>query len=162
MEALVEECKMGFARKLASPSLKTREKAISLLVAWLTSKKHIEDEELKKIWKGLFYCVWHSDKVPVQTDLIERLTSIPEKLDGALSLQFFKVFLVTMRREWAGIDRLRLDKFYLLLRRYLVHMLMVLESMYYFMPTHLPIPWVIMWLGEIRLMVSIRICKEII
>lgn len=128
MEAPARERKMGFARKLASPNKKTREKAISLLVLWLTSQKQIEENELKKIWKGLFYCVWHSDKVPVQADLIERLASVPEKLDTSLSLQFFKVFLVTMRREWAGIDRLRLDKFYLLLRRYLIHMLVVLES----------------------------------
>lgn len=118
---------MGFARKLASPKNKTREKAISLLVLWLTSQKQIEEDELKKIWKGLFYCVWHSDKAAVQADLIERLASIFEKLDSALSLQFFKVFLMTMRREWAGIDRLRLDKFYLLLRKCLVHMLVALE-----------------------------------
>eukprot|EP00250_Pteridium_aquilinum_P018438 c24086_g6_i1 orf=326-1303(+) len=127
MEGLAGEGKMGFARRLASPKKKTREKAISLLVLWLTSQKQIDEDELKKIWKGLFYCVWHSDKAQVQADLIERLASIFEKLDIALSLQFFKVFLMTMRREWAGIDRLRLDKFYLLLRKCFVHMLMALE-----------------------------------
>lgn len=127
MEAL-EESKMRFARKLASSNKRIREKAISLLVLWLTSQKQVNEDELKKIWKGLFYCVWHSDKLPVQADLIERLASLAEKLDIALSLQFFRVFLSTMRREWAGIDRLRLDKFYLLLRKYLIHMFAVLES----------------------------------
>lgn len=127
MEAL-EESKMRFARRLASSNKRTREKAISLLVLWLTSQKQVKEDELKKIWKGLFYCVWHSDKLPVQADLIERLASLTEKLDIALSLQFFRVFLSTMRREWAGIDRLRLDKFYLLLRKYLIHMFAVLES----------------------------------
>ncbi|MCO5546886.1 hypothetical protein L7F22_000323 [Adiantum nelumboides] len=128
MEELCSEPKMGFARRLASPKKKTREKAISFLVLWLTSQKQLEEDELKKVWKGLFYCVWHSDKAPVQADLIERLASILEKLNARLALKFFKVFLMTMRREWAGIDRLRLDKFYLLLRRYLAHMLSVLQT----------------------------------
>lgn len=128
MAAFASESKMGFARRLASPKKKTREKAISLLVLWLTSQKQLEEEELKKVWKGLFYCVWHSDKAPVQADLIERLASILEKLDIELALKFFKVFLMTMRREWAGIDRLRLDKFYLLLRKCLGHMLLALQT----------------------------------
>lgn len=32
---------------------------------------------------------------------------------------FFDVFLQTMLREWVGIDRLRMDKFYLLVRNML-------------------------------------------
>eukprot|EP00249_Psilotum_nudum_P016965 c26081_g1_i2 orf=249-2342(+) len=120
--------KLGFARRLASPDKKTRDKAISLLVVWLTSQKAVSEADLKKIWKGLFYCVWHADKVSVQADLIERLASLLENLDLNLSLEFFKVFLITMRREWTGIDRLRLDKFYLLLRKYLNHMFVALEN----------------------------------
>lgn len=30
---------------------------------------------------------------------------------------YFRVFMRTMQREWFGIDRLRLDKFLLLVRR---------------------------------------------
>ncbi|KAK4747370.1 hypothetical protein SAY87_026407 [Trapa incisa] len=39
-------------------------------------------------------------------------------LDLPVSVQYFSVFLLTMRREWNGIDGLRLDKFYLLIRRF--------------------------------------------
>lgn len=73
---------------------------------------------MKKIWKGLFYCVWHADKAPVQSELINRLSSLLLTLDLPLSLQYFSVFLLTLRREWSGIDALRLDKFYLLIRRF--------------------------------------------
>ena len=31
---------------------------------------------------------------------------------------YFQTFMRTMRREWFGIDRLRLDKFLLLVRRF--------------------------------------------
>ncbi|KAG9130543.1 hypothetical protein Leryth_011796 [Lithospermum erythrorhizon] len=36
----------------------------------------------------------------------------------AFSVRFFEGFLVTLRREWSGIDHLRLDKFYLCIRRF--------------------------------------------
>ncbi|CAM6042295.1 unnamed protein product [Sphagnum compactum] len=118
----------SFVRKLASSDVKTREKGMGLLVLWLACQQEVREDELKKIWKGLFYCVWHADKAPVQADLIDRLAGVLENLDLKLSVEFFKVFLSTMRREWGGIDRLRLDKFYLLLRQVLVRVFAVLRK----------------------------------
>ncbi|KXZ48718.1 hypothetical protein GPECTOR_25g300 [Gonium pectorale] len=66
---------------------------------------------MMKIWKGLFYCFWHSDKAPVQS-----------------AYQFFSAFVTTMRREWFGIDRLRLDKFLLLIRKVVNQMLACLKA----------------------------------
>lgn len=88
----------------------------------------VGEDELKKIWKGLFYCLWHSDKAHVQGDLINKLAGIMESLDAETSLAFFEVFLTTMRREWNGIDRLRLDKFYRLLRQFLVRVFTLLQK----------------------------------
>jgi len=34
-----------------------------------------------------------------------------------VALSYFRVFFTTMRREWFGIDRLRLDKFMVLVRK---------------------------------------------
>lgn len=88
----------------------------------------VGEDELKKIWKGLFYCLWHSDKAHVQGDLINKLAGILESLDADTSLAFFEVFLTTMRREWGGIDRLRLDKFYRLLRQFLIRVFTLLQK----------------------------------
>ncbi|KAE8653941.1 hypothetical protein F3Y22_tig00117056pilonHSYRG00549 [Hibiscus syriacus] len=105
--------------QLASCENSTRDRAVrSLLNSWLPSRAEVSDEEMKRIWKGLFFCVWHADKLPIQSDLIEKLSSVLPKLEPGLSLQYFSVFLLTMRREWTGIDKLRLDKFYLLIRRF--------------------------------------------
>ncbi|XVF36459.1 hypothetical protein REPUB_Repub19eG0060500 [Reevesia pubescens] len=107
-------------KKLAACDKSTRDRAVrSLLNTWLPSQTEVSEEEMKRLWKGLFYCVWHADKLPAQSDLIEKLSSVLPKLEPDLSLQYFSVFLLTMRREWTGIDKLRLDKFYLLLRRFL-------------------------------------------
>ncbi|KAI3929249.1 hypothetical protein MKX01_006485 [Papaver californicum] len=105
---------------LASSNKSTRDKAIKLLKSWFPSQPEVSDEQMRKIWKGLFYCVWHSDKQQVQLELINNLSSLLVTFDDLnLSVQYFEVFLITMRREWSGIDYLRLDKFYLLIRKFL-------------------------------------------
>lgn len=118
----------GFARKLASSDKKTRDKAISLLIRWLSAQKEVGEDDTKKIWKALFYCMWHADKVPVQDDLAEKVASLLDSLNPELSVQYLQVYLTTMRREWSGIDRLRLDKFCLLMRKCLNHAFLALEK----------------------------------
>ncbi|OMO50923.1 Nucleolar, Nop52 [Corchorus capsularis] len=95
-------------KQLAACDKSTRDRAVrSLINTWLPSQAEVSDEEMKKLWKGLFYCVWHADKFPAQSDLIEKLSTVLPNLEPALFLQYFSVFLLTMRREWTGIDRLR-------------------------------------------------------
>ncbi|XP_068463848.1 uncharacterized protein [Phaseolus vulgaris] len=107
-------------KQLACCNKTTREKTLRLLLkSWLPSQSQpLSDDDAKKLWKGLFYCMWHSDKPLVQSDLVDRLSSLLLSLHLPLSIQYFSIFLLTMRREWSGIDALRLDKFYLLIRRF--------------------------------------------
>ncbi|XP_038875379.1 ribosomal RNA processing protein 1 homolog [Benincasa hispida] len=110
----------SLVKLLASSNKATRDKTLRVIIkTWLPTQKSLSDGDMKKLWKGLFYCIWHADKVPVQSELINRLASLLLHLDLPLAVQYFSVFLLTMRREWAGIDALRLDKFYLLIRRFL-------------------------------------------
>ncbi|GAQ77707.1 Nop52 containing protein [Klebsormidium nitens] len=103
---------------LASSKKGTRQRGMQALATWLATRDASE-EDLKKVWKGLFYAVWHADKAPVQEELIERVAGLMLSLEAEAARRFLQVFLWTMRREWSGIDRLRLDKFYLLLRTFL-------------------------------------------
>ncbi|KAG6421248.1 hypothetical protein SASPL_117798 [Salvia splendens] len=106
-------------KHLASCSTSVRSQSLRLLQSWLAAQsQQLSDSDVKKLWKGLFYCLWHADKTPNQVALIDRLISLFHSLQPAVSLEFFRGFLVTLRREWPGIDRLRLDKFYLLIRRF--------------------------------------------
>uniref|UniRef100_A0A5B7BGV9 Ribosomal RNA processing protein 1 homolog n=1 Tax=Davidia involucrata TaxID=16924 RepID=A0A5B7BGV9_DAVIN len=114
-------------KHLASCNKTTRDKALKLLKTWLPSQSQVSDDDMKKLWKGLFYCIWHADKAPVQSDLINRLSSLLLTLDLPLSVHYFSVFLLTMRREWTGIDGLRLDKFYLFIRRFLHSFFLLLK-----------------------------------
>ena len=72
---------------------------------------------MRKIWRALFYCFWHSDKPRVQADLAERLAAVHAMPSADAAWLFLRVFWRTMRHEWVRIDRLRLNKFYLLMRR---------------------------------------------
>ncbi|QDZ23092.1 nucleolar protein Nop52 [Chloropicon primus] len=109
-----------FARGLASTDWHTRERALRAFEDWLSSSEEVESEGLRKMWKGLYYCFWHSDKVPVQQELAKRLADLVcsvEQHDVALT--FWETFLDTMAREWSSIDRLRLDKFMSLVRMFI-------------------------------------------
>ena len=53
-------------RALGSVDWQTREKGLQVLTRWLTHRGGITDGDLNKLWKGLFYSFWHSDKQPVQ------------------------------------------------------------------------------------------------
>ena len=77
------------------------------MTRYLKQAHHITPLELFKIWKALFYCMWHSDKRPVQADLAERLTALIHVMPSNKQPLFVQVFWGTMTREWHGIDRLR-------------------------------------------------------
>nr|CAD1826034.1 unnamed protein product [Ananas comosus var. bracteatus] len=128
----------AIARRLASSSPSARLRAVRALSSFLSSSAAaaddaaaaVSDADLFKIWKGLFYCFWHADKPPAQSDLAtcvaSLLSSPPAQSD--LAARFFSAFLLTLRREWPGIDFLRLDKFYLLNRRFLHHLFLLLRT----------------------------------
>ncbi|KAL1189097.1 hypothetical protein V5N11_032514 [Cardamine amara subsp. amara] len=123
-----EECK-SLIKKLASCKQTIRDRSLrTVLRTWLPEQTEISDEDMKKLWQGIFYCIWHADKSLYQSELIDRLSSALQSLPLPLSIHYFTVFLFTMRREWSRIDRLRLDKFYLLIRRFLSGFFSLLDS----------------------------------
>merc|ERR1719234_1085276 len=77
-----------------------------------------------RIWKGLFYCYWMSDKPLVQEELAENISSMVGSFqtnqDG---LGFVQAFAKTFQREWFGVDRWRMDKTMMFVRRFLRHSL---------------------------------------
>ncbi|TFY51593.1 hypothetical protein EVG20_g10925, partial [Dentipellis fragilis] len=74
---------------------------------------------MDKLWKGIFYCFWMSDKPLVQQDLATELAGILLTITSTQAfLAFMRGFWETTVREWNGIDRLRMDKYYMLVRRF--------------------------------------------
>ncbi|KAL3841052.1 hypothetical protein ACJIZ3_025643 [Penstemon smallii] len=118
--ALASATGPGLIKYLASCNTTVRSQSLRQIQSWLASEtQRLSEFDIKKLWKGLFYCLWHADKTPNQVSLIDKLTSLFISLQTSISLEFFRGFIVTLRREWPGIDRLRLDKFYLLIRKFM-------------------------------------------
>jgi len=113
-----------FAQKLASNEKNDRDKAVRRLKKWFYSRSSVDsncftEDELMRIWKGLFYCYWQSDKPLIQEELAESISSmIGYFATEETALLFIKTFLLTMGREWFGIDAWRMNKFMMLVRRF--------------------------------------------
>ncbi|KFO97310.1 Ribosomal RNA processing protein 1 B, partial [Calypte anna] len=74
-------------------------------------------DELLKIWKGLFYCMWMQDKPLLQEELASNISQLIHVIQNTEARHLFiQTFWQTMNREWNGIDNLRLDKYYMLMR----------------------------------------------
>ncbi|XP_077198943.1 ribosomal RNA processing protein 1 homolog B isoform X2 [Paroedura picta] len=118
----VQPPEIQFAQRLAANEKRIRDRALKKLRSYMILRSQdpaggFNQEEFLKIWKGLFYCLWMQDKPLLQEELsnnISQLIHVIENIDARHL--FIETFWQTMNREWNGIDRLRLDKFYMLIR----------------------------------------------
>ncbi|KAM6934119.1 ribosomal RNA processing protein 1 homolog B [Xenentodon cancila] len=110
------------AQKLASNEKPVRTKAMKRLRKYVSARSQVaaggfSSDELLRLWKGLFYCLWMQDKPLLQEDLSNQISTLIHSFHHIDSqLLYLETFLQTIRREWTGIDRLRMDKFYQLVR----------------------------------------------
>ncbi|WBW74045.1 nucleolar protein Nop52 family Rrp1 [Schizosaccharomyces osmophilus] len=107
-----------FIKKLAANDRKTRDEALASLQKFLSRKKKFERLDFLKLWKGLFYCMWMSDKSLYQQKLADNLAGLVSIVHVENRMLFQATFWETMGREWTGIDILRTNKFYMLMRRF--------------------------------------------
>ncbi|KAF3308939.1 hypothetical protein TWF173_000605 [Orbilia oligospora] len=117
-----------FIKQLAANDRPTRDKAVESLKAYLSSSRTFTQSDLLKLWKGLFYCMWLSDRPRTQQRLADELASLVEVLKPHNVITFLEAYWATMTREWTSIDSLRMDKFMLLVRRYLAAELRCLKA----------------------------------
>ena len=108
-----------FIKQLAANDRPTRDAAVSALRGYLSGRRSLSELELLKLWKGLFFCMWMSDRARTQQRLAGDLAGLVDALPASNTLPFLAAFWTTMAREWNGIDMLRMDKFLLLVRAYL-------------------------------------------
>lgn len=76
-----------FARALASTDYHTREKGWRALQIWLQRKEQVRNKELLRIWRGILFCFWHSDKAHVQEQLATQLADIMHTLSSEVRVQ---------------------------------------------------------------------------
>ncbi|KAF7846303.1 hypothetical protein BT93_L4649 [Corymbia citriodora subsp. variegata] len=108
-----------FIKQLAANDRPTRDHAVTALRSYLTRSTPFTPLEMLKLHKGLFYCMWSSDKPRPQQRLARDLASLVSILPTTANfLNFVSAFWTTIAREWPGIDNLRMNKFLFLVRQY--------------------------------------------
>ncbi|NXD81803.1 RRP1B protein, partial [Halcyon senegalensis] len=120
--APVQPPEVQFAQRLAANEKRIRDRALKKLRGYISVRTQrpaggFSQEELLKIWKGLFYCMWMQDKPLLQEELAGNISQLIHVIQNMEARHLFiQTFWQTMNREWNGIDNLRLDKFYMLMR----------------------------------------------
>uniref|UniRef100_A0A6U9Q6Q5 Uncharacterized protein n=1 Tax=Picocystis salinarum TaxID=88271 RepID=A0A6U9Q6Q5_9CHLO len=107
----------SFVRCLAhSTDPEQRKRGLEALAAWMKQRKVVTELDMLKIWKALFYCVWHCDKKGPQEQLTEELANMMGTMAAENAHLYFFAFVSVVRKEWARVDKHRLDKFLALTR----------------------------------------------
>ncbi|UZJ51872.1 hypothetical protein CBS101457_001192 [Exobasidium rhododendri] len=128
-KTLEVKSEIPLGKYLVSTEKKIRDGAIKSLASFLANSddEPLSEAEMAKLWKGIFYCFWMSDKPRVQQALAQELADLLLTIKAPSSstssscrpaLLFLEGFYDAMVREWTGLDKWRVDKFYLLFRRF--------------------------------------------
>ncbi|KAI7829180.1 nucleolar protein,Nop52-domain-containing protein [Kickxella alabastrina] len=111
------ENEVAFGKRLAHVDKEVRDLAIEKFGIILSREEEFTHMEMVRHWKALFYCFWLSDMPLVQQELSWDLANMVLKCQGANRVQFVRAFWETISREWFDIDKHRIDKYLLLIRR---------------------------------------------
>lgn len=134
----------AFVKQLGSNSRVVRENALEKLHKFLLSKpsKKAKQLQFNKLWKGLYFAMWFSDRPRPQQRLANELgelhllyfdgndnanTTEELSLNDQAFIKFSRAFWKIICLEWLQIDRYRLDKYLLLMRRVLFNQVKYLQ-----------------------------------
>lgn len=107
--AVVGVRELQLARALSDTEAEARDAALQALHAWLAAHAaDVSTADMDKLCKALFYCVWMADTRPVITQVVRRVVG----LSAVAGWPFLSALLRCVVREWHGVDRHRVDKYY--------------------------------------------------
>uniref|UniRef100_A0A8D8ZI70 Ribosomal RNA processing protein 1 homolog n=1 Tax=Cacopsylla melanoneura TaxID=428564 RepID=A0A8D8ZI70_9HEMI len=115
---------IAFVKVLASNDTSLRNRALKKLYRWIAAKSQnpstaFTDDDFIRLWEGLFFCMWMSDKPLIQEECAETISNLIHAFATEESaLSFIRSFYHSMCCKWSSIDVFRLDKFAMLVRRF--------------------------------------------
>ncbi|KFG79298.1 nucleolar protein NOP52 variant [Metarhizium anisopliae] len=111
------EAQMPFIKNLASSDRKLRTQSLATLQTYLSSRTGLPAADALKLWTGLYYALWMTDRPRPQQALAADLANLVLDVPAACAPPLASGFWSVLSRQWASIDALRMDKFLLLVRR---------------------------------------------
>ncbi|GMH41404.1 hypothetical protein BSKO_09314 [Bryopsis sp. KO-2023] len=113
-----EEELRDLVRKLGSTDPATRTSGLHAFSEFL-KREELDEAAMLKLWRGLFYGLWYTPGYQAQMEWVTEMCKGILDQTQKVALLFWKAFLLTICKEWRGLDKYRLDKFYLLARHVL-------------------------------------------
>mmetsp|Transcript_41938 Transcript_41938/g.115675 ORF Transcript_41938/g.115675 Transcript_41938/m.115675 type:complete len:448 (+) Transcript_41938:113-1456(+) len=107
---------VNFGKRLAHTDKKVRDKGIKVLKTWLQKHPDLERLEYMKLWRGLYFCMWMSDKRPVQQELAVNVALLVNDVPEAKRDMWIDTFWETMQTAWEKLDVHRINKYLLFTR----------------------------------------------
>lgn len=126
-EAVAAQNEINFGKRLAHTDKKVRDHAFEEVNKWLLRNPDLTRLEMLKMWKGLYFAYWMSDKRPVQQELAVGIALLINRIPEKRTVLWMEAFWQTMKVHWEKVDKHRVDKFMLLLRINLAEMFQVLR-----------------------------------
>ncbi|KXN73619.1 hypothetical protein CONCODRAFT_35572, partial [Conidiobolus coronatus NRRL 28638] len=93
-----------------------RDSAIIATAVFLNDVEKIDLNQVTILWAGLFYGFWMADKPIVQQDTAKNIGDVITLIKPDNAYLFIEAFWSVLNSKWHEIDRIRTDKFYLLMR----------------------------------------------
>ncbi|KFA80305.1 hypothetical protein S40288_05903 [Stachybotrys chartarum IBT 40288] len=112
-----EASQMPFIKNLASSDRKLRTASLESLQTFVASRAALPPTDALKLWKGLYYALWMTDRPLPQQALARDLAALVHRLRPACVDAWLRGFWAVMALQWTDIDVLRMEKFLLLVRR---------------------------------------------
>lgn len=114
----LKEAQMPFIKNLASSDRVLRTASLESLQTFLSSRRTLTPTDALKLWKGLFYALWMTDRPLPQQRLTSDLASLLHTaIRPACAPAWLAAFWAVMGLQWSEIDNLRMQKYLLLVRR---------------------------------------------
>ncbi|KID96366.1 nucleolar protein NOP52 variant, partial [Metarhizium majus ARSEF 297] len=96
---------------------KLRTQSLATLQTYLSSRTGLPAADAVKLWTGLYYALWMTDRPRPQQALAADLANLVLDVPAACAAPLASGFWSVLSQQWASIDALRMDKFLLLVRR---------------------------------------------
>ncbi|KAK6057181.1 nucleolar protein,Nop52 [Cooperia oncophora] len=123
MEADLTSVEVIFAQKLACGEPVTRQRAFRTLQEWIKQQSTVRpfnEADMLRLCKGLHYVLWMQDKMLLQEELADRISQLQLVFTREEErVLFIESVFKSLAKEWNHIDRWRMDKFLMMMRRVL-------------------------------------------
>uniref|UniRef100_A0A7I4YJG3 Nucleolar protein,Nop52 n=1 Tax=Haemonchus contortus TaxID=6289 RepID=A0A7I4YJG3_HAECO len=133
MQADLSTVEAIFAQKLACGEPVTRQRAFRALQDWIkeqSAARPFDEADMLRLCKGLHYVLWMQDKMLLQEELADRISQLQLVFTREDErVLFVESTLKNLAKEWYSIDRWRMDKFLMMMRRLLRVLFVHLRSL---------------------------------